>query len=127
MTTEQKPTPDDLRARIEAALPPEEFKEGEGADGYQNAAEHAAKVVLGIANRNPVAFKGALDDFREHPYGNAIEGLMTEEERTVLMDGRYGITGNQWGWAVGAVAYLTEQPPVPNPAIITIGSREPAP
>ena len=89
-------------------------------------AEHAAKVVLAVASRDPVAFKGALDHFREHPYGNAIGDLMTEEERSVLQDGRYGITGNQWGWAVGAVAYLTEQPPVPNPAIVTIGAREPA-
>lgn len=30
------------------------------------------------------------------------------------------ITGFQWGWAVNAAKYIVGQPPVPNPAIVTI-------
>lgn len=33
-----------------------------------------------------------------------------------------GLTGFMWGWAVNAAKYVVGEPPVPNPAIITIGS-----
>lgn len=34
---------------------------------------------------------------------------------------RLGLTGFQWGWAVNAARYCVELPPMPNPAIVTIG------
>jgi hypothetical protein len=47
---------------------------------------------------------------------------MTPEERAIVIEGQYGVTGFQWGWAVGTAAWLLEQPPVPNGAILHIGS-----
>jgi hypothetical protein len=32
-----------------------------------------------------------------------------------------GLSGFQWGWAVNAARYALSEPPVPNPAIVTIG------
>lgn len=108
---------------IEAAVPPAELAEGGGA-GYENAANHAAKVLLGVARRTPQAFGVALDSFRQDPFCRDIENLMTEPERAALFEGRWGITGFQWGWAVNTVAYLLEQAPVPNPAIWTLSAKE---
>jgi hypothetical protein len=111
---------------IEAAVPPEEFAAshpGEyGMEGYSNAGSYACKVILAIARRDPTGFKAALDIFRTDPYTRAIEELMTPEERAIVIEGQYGVTGFQWGWAVGTAAWLLEQPPVPNGAILHIGS-----
>lgn len=116
------------REDIDASVPPEEYAAkmvgAFGASGYNNAAYHACKILLQIASRDPVGFKAAMDAHRENPYGRDIENLMTPEERTLIMDGRYGLTGFQWGWAVNTAAYFTEQAPVPNGAIITIGVKE---
>lgn len=111
---------------IDAAVPPEQFGVG-GAEGYENAGNHACKILLGIARRDPIAFKVALDKFRADPFCDAIEDLMAPEEKRLLFEGRWGLTGFLWGFAVQTAAYLLEQAPVPNPAIITIGSRQNAP
>lgn len=124
MSEEANITPEELRARVEAAVSPEEFEGGEGMDGYENAANHAVKVLLAVASRDPASFKKALDTFRGDPYGRDIEALMTDEERSIVIEGNWGLTGFQWGWAVNTVAFLTEQPPVPNPALITINVKE---
>lgn len=110
--------------RIQKAVPCEEYERlhpGDyGEDGYENAASHAAKVLLGVAARSPVAFGEALDTFRKDPFTESIESLMTPEEKDLLFKGRFGLSGFQWGWAVNAAAALLEQPPVPNPAIWAI-------
>lgn len=115
----------ELKQRIDAAVPCDVFDREHGGDfgdgGYDNAARHCAKVLLRVAARDPEAFKGALDRFREHPYGDDLEQLMTADERAATMEGRFGVTGYQWGWAVNAVAHLLEQEAVPNPAIVTLG------
>jgi hypothetical protein len=83
-----------------------------------------AKTLLAIARRDPVGFGAALDVYRTDPYTSAIEALMTLEEREIVINGRLGVSGFQWGWAVQAVAYLLEQSPVPNGAIITLAPVE---
>jgi hypothetical protein len=116
---------------IDSAIPPNEFARrngGEvdimsdplaGAGGYENAANYACKVLLAAARRDPVAFKAALDEYRKDVFSDEIEKLLTEDERKEIMEGRYGVTGFQWGWAVQTAAYLTEQAPVGNPAVLT--------
>lgn len=108
---------------INNAVPPEEFAKGSaagafGTSGYNNAAYHACKILLQIATRDPVGFKAALDAYRAN-FSDEMQELMTPEERALIMDGRYGITGFQWGWALNTAAYFTEQAPVPNGAIIS--------
>lgn len=104
---------------IEKAVPPAAF-EGSMDDGYNNCANHACKVILAAARRSPVEFRKALDAFREDPYSHGIDELLTSEERDLLFEGEWGLTGFQWGWAVNTAAYLLEQAPVPNPAIMTL-------
>ena len=116
-------------ADIESAVDPVEYAkvthDGTAtAESYENCAHFAAKVLLGVARRDPVAFGKALDAFRAEPFSREIEALMTREERNTLFEGRWGVTGFMWGWAVNTVAYLLEQPPVPNPAIWTITPKE---
>lgn len=112
---------------IQQAIPPREFAslhpalEGTNWSAYENVANYVVKVLMGVAARNPVAFKAALDAFRADPYGREIDNLMTEEERYLTIgDPVWGASDYQWGWAVGTVAYFLEQDPVPNPAILTV-------
>lgn len=115
-----------LRQRIGDAIPCEEYERvhpGYGADGYENAGNHAAKILLRIAAGDPKAFKAALDSFRNDPYGHEIDSLMTPGELSILFGGRFGLTGFQWGWAVNAVAHLLEQEAVPNPAVMQISPK----
>lgn len=105
---------------INAAVHPDEFKGGQddGAGSYENGANWACKAVIGAARRDPIAFKAALDEYRTNPYTGAIDALLLPEERETLA--RFGLTGFMWGWAVGTAAWLLEQPPVPNGAILTL-------
>ena len=115
-----------LKQRIDAAISCAEYlrQHGKyGEAGYENAANHAAQMLLKVAARDPQAFKAALDSFRQNPYGNDIDSLMTAGERDLLFQGKFGLSGFQWGWAVNAVAHLLEQKAVPNPAIVTLGVR----
>ena len=112
---------------INKAIPPEEFAKIADAptgltsgSGYENAASYACKIILNAARRDPVAFKAAMDEFRKNPFSREIEKLLTEDERKEILHGYYGLTGFQWGWAVQTAAYLTEQAPVGNPAILTL-------
>lgn len=105
---------------VEAAVNPYDFRGDDGA-AYANAANFAAKTILAAARRSPVAFGAALDAYREDPHTRAIDALLTEDERAVVVEGSQGVTGFQWGWAVQTVAYLLEQAPVPNGAIMTFG------
>lgn len=107
---------------INSAVPPEEFSSTISMDSYENAANYACKVLIGIAKRDPIAFREALDAYRNNPYGNEIESLMTPDERAIVLEGRYGLTGFQWGWAVQTAAWLLGQPPAPNGAILTISA-----
>lgn len=118
---------------IQAALPPREYARlypekmaaspsaPDYLDPYENAANFIAKVLMGAASRDPIAFKQALNSYRNDPFGDEVEKQMTAEERYVTLgDPHWGATGHQWGWAVNLVAHFLEQDPVPNPAIWTI-------
>lgn len=111
-------------ADIEAAIHPERFANlsKPTSEGYENCARFAAKTLLSVARRDPVAFGKALDAYREDPTTRAIEDLMTPDERDMLFEGRWGLSGFMWGWACQTVAYLLEQEPVGNPALVTISS-----
>lgn len=109
----------ELRKRIDAAVPCADFT-GDTDAGYENAANHLAKVLLAVASRAPEAFGRGLDAHREDAFANEIEKLLTPDERAVLFEGRWGVTGFQWGWALNVVASLLEQGAVPNPAIWTV-------
>lgn len=114
---------------IEAAVPPDQYVAAADADdprgaAYENAANHAVKVYLAAARRSPVRFKKALDRYRsKEDSGQSLDALLTAEERAIVLEGRWGLTGFQWGWAINTVAYLLEQPSVPNPAIIILGEE----
>lgn len=114
-------------ADIEKAVDPVEYDRLHHDDtvplddaGYENCANYAVKVLVGVARRDPPAFKAALDAFRADPFSREIEKLMTREEKNILFEGQWGLTGFMWGWAVNTTAYLLEQAPVPNPAIWTL-------
>lgn len=110
-------TPQEVLATIEQAVSPE-TPEGQTYDG---TARFAAQRILAAARRDPETFGRALDAYRQNPYCSDIDALLTEDDREIIMTGRWGVTGFQWGWAVQTVAWLLEQPSVPNGAILTIG------
>ena len=85
--------------------------------GYEGSAEYASKCLLDAARRDPAVFGAALDQYRANPYGRDLDELLLDDERQFLNS---TLTGFQWGWAVGIVAFLLEQGPVPNPAIVTL-------
>lgn len=106
---------------IESAVHPDEFTLPDPSDygpAYDNAARWTAKSLLAAARRDPVAFREALDEYRQNPYGRALDELLTPEEREAAGQ----LTGFQWGWAVQTVAYLLEQQSVPNPALVVINT-----
>ena len=105
----------DLAAAVARAVSPLT-----GATSYSSCAEHAAQRLLAAASRDPEAFAAAAEKYREDPYGEDLDNLLTRQDRHAIFEGRHGITGFQWGWAVNAVFFLTGQDAGPNPAIVPI-------
>lgn len=106
--------------KVEAAVHPKQFKKPDGDDGgaaYNNAATWGAKCLLAAARRDPIAFGAAMDVYRKDPHTDAFDGLLLPDERDEIG----GFSGFMWGWAVQACAYLLEQAPVPNGAVLIIG------
>lgn len=104
----------------------------ETATDYGAAADYIAKLIL-------LAFRADLELAKaptERTYSRRDDG--TTDWSTVVVPDLYdrlkdrlspedaefigGCTGFMWGWAVNAARAVMELPPVPNPAIITVGS-----
>jgi hypothetical protein len=106
---------------------------------YDDYGRAVAKLVLGFLERHPEASDKPADSEHEWPTKpdgtpdwNAtpsitVEGLYDYIKR-VEPDWKeanqhvFGeMTGFMWGWGVNAARRCLELPPVPNPAIVTIG------
>lgn len=141
-TGEKTMSPVEMRAHIEAAPAPDsaEFD-------YDGAARFLAKHVLAYFLAHPehaqlpASAKYEFVESRERPDGegwkecgtdywgrtvgidlwqNCVKPSLSESDYEAVSD----FTGFMWGWAVNAARYCVELPPVPNPALVTIGSAE---
>lgn len=133
---DERDTPEVVRARVMASLSRAEPRD------YGDAADMAAGMVLTYFDRTPEA--------RDWPAGRGGKWVDVEtgepwtgdpqwdrmeyrpapgpdlyEQVKAMSEGRLsdlGLSGFQWGWAVNAAKYAVGAPPVPNPAIMTVGS-----
>lgn len=86
--------------------------EAEGAFHVKATGELATQEELRSLN---------FEDMEFRPTGPDLYSTV-KELRPDLYDEIFSqMTGFQWGWAVNAAKYIVGAPPVPNPAIITIG------
>lgn len=131
---EPAPTPDEgnewfvLRDKVRDAAP--------NPDTYDGCALRAARLILEYFDEDEE--REALPT--ENVYAKDTDGQLVWEDEgrslKLVQPGLYevmkeagiteleylGLTGFQWGWAVNAARHIKGLPPVPNPAIITIGS-----
>lgn len=135
---EPAPGPDEgdsaeaVRERVLAAA-----LRGGDAQGYSDCADMIAGMILLFWQAHPeaVSWPASQDHHYELPDGTVIKGWH-ESAKMVLTgpdlsdavnaftEGKLdalGPTGFMWGWAVNTARWITGQPPVPNPAIITLG------
>ncbi len=124
-------SPAEMRAYLEKAHDP---------SSYDGCANVCARIVLGVLERHPEAQSLPAD--RDVEWPKKADGSMDwDAPPIVLREGVYEfiqrvepetyathkaavfseLTGFMWGWAVNAARYALELPPVPNPAIVTIG------
>jgi len=107
---------------VNNSVPCEDYA-GTGMDGYSNAAYFATKMLLKCATNEPERFFAEADKFRSNPYSDAFLSMSPDGDKTLdelLMRGRFGLTGFQWGYAVNTALMMLKQPPAPNPALLTI-------
>ena len=97
-------TREQVRARIMARPSP---LEGDGPKTYDEAADCLAKAFVLVVEKNPKALGEDLYNAANVWWPGLGNWL-------------HGPTGFMVGWAVNCVRWLYEQPPVPNPAIITV-------
>lgn len=83
----------------------------EGEEGYNLAADYAARIMYEHFMADPENARKDEPEFYER--------LMQSPEWKQLQ-GRYGLSGFQYGWAMNLARALVELPPLPNPAIFTI-------
>lgn len=81
-------------------------------NNYDGAARYCGKLVLEFMEANPT-FEGDLYD--------GLNKRVTEEDREKCLS---ELSGFMWGWAENAARYALSKPPVPNPAIMTIGGQD---
>jgi hypothetical protein len=103
---------------------------------YDDAGRAVAKAVLMFLERHPEA--SDMPAVSEHEWPKKADGSPDwEAQPTIIREGLYdyikrtepgygdaqfaGMTGFMWGWGVNAARRCLELPPVPNPAIVTIG------
>lgn len=67
----------------------------------------------------------SFDDMEFRPTGPDLYETVKAQRPDLYDDVFSQMTGFQWGWAVNAAKYIVGAPPVPNPAIMTIGAAEP--
>jgi hypothetical protein len=130
-TGEKTMSPVEMRAKLEAQEQPE---------GYDGTATYAGKLILhfllddpsraSIPNENVYdreAFRRdgkPWDKFSDYIVQAGLYEVMRDAGEPWAEVTRLDLTGFMWGWAVNAARYCVELPPVPNPAIITVGSAE---
>jgi hypothetical protein len=78
---------------------------------YSEGAGVAARAILEFWEANP-DFDTSIDPYETIKSQN--EGLK-----------KLGLTGFMWGWAYNAARYCRDEPPQPNPAILTIEIPDP--
>lgn len=132
-------TPEEFRAYIEAHQ----------GGGYEGCANRAALAILQLFETVPGSstWPGETEtEFYLRSTGEVIptaEGwrrynepdvdhrkvgpdlyASVKEGRSDLYDDVWSqLTGFQWGWAVNAAKYMVGEPPIPNPAIVEVGTR----
>lgn len=111
-----------LLAAVEGALPPPEYAKANPGTwrsvyGYRNCAYYTVQRFLAAAKREPVLFGQAIEQYRATHESKPIDALLPPDEAAIIFD---DLTGYQWGWAVSAALRLLEQPPIENPAVVTI-------
>lgn len=132
-------TPQELREEIMAAKHPD-LAGLHGGDGYSNAANYCAKLVLELFERHPelasVPMNGKYEYDRDSADWKAawdarkivVEGLDDAIKRVEpgFMQTTFdlGLSGFQWGWAVNAARYCMALPPTTNPALLTITLKD---
>lgn len=102
----------------------------EDATDYDNMARYAAKLILVFLLEDPSRASIPSENvYKKGPDGE-IDWSNMEVETPGLYDvmkeagsdiDELGLSGFMWGWAVNAARRCVELPPVPNPAIVTLG------
>jgi len=111
---------------VNNSVPCEDFV-GPDEEGYSNAAYYATKMLIKCSANEPERFFEEAEKFRNNPYSDAFLSMSPDGDKTLdelLMQGRYGLTGFQWGYAIHTALWMMGQPPAPNPALLTIRGGE---
>ncbi len=123
---------DSMKAAIGGAEPAEsmtaqEMKDqilasemSEGFD-YNGAAMYTAKLVLLWLEEDPTRAQTPSENTYDEDYQVVTSGWYEQIKEANDDLAEMGLTGFMWGWAVNAARRCLELPPVPNPAIMTIG------
>ncbi len=117
-TRDEQMDVDAFRAWIEAAP--------DSPASYDDAARYAAKRILAFYQANPEAVNVPTNGQYEERDGEWVKtgpdlyDLISEADPSFR---DLGLTGFQYGWAVNAARRCWELPPVPNPAIVTVGGE----
>lgn len=124
---EEQRTPEQLREHIETHR---------GPSGYESSANEACHRILLTYEARPEAVQWPAEPEGHIEKGPENGGMgrwvhdgpdlytAVKEQTDGLGDvsmSDLGLTGFQWGWAVNAAKYIVGAPPVPNPAILTVG------
>lgn len=116
---EERMDPVKMRAEIEAQ---------EGPSDYNGTAMYAAKLILHYFLDDPARAQYPNEtEYEKNADGSTDFSRVKTPDLYARMkaDGidlaALDLTGFMWGWAVNAARYCVELPPVPNPAIVTIG------
>lgn len=119
-------TVQEMAASIMAVTP-------DDANTYDGCARYAAKLIMEWLLEDPSRAAGPTENVYElgddgrmvWPAVVVTAGWydrMKEDGHAGALE-QLGLTGFQWGWAVNAARRCVELPPVPNPAIVTIGAE----
>lgn len=126
-TKDEGMSPAEMKAMLEA--------KDDDTDGYDAHAQVMAKYLVRLYEKYPeIAYCPTEDVYRKDDNGETIwEGpaLVTglsevakrewPDESHPFRQALSEATGFSWGWAVNAARYCLDLPPVPNPAILTVG------
>lgn len=113
-----------LRDRIMATERTAEFD-------YSSCCDYIAKLILLAFEADPELTKAPVENvYAKNPDGStnwdeiAVLGLWTRLKERLSpedLEAISGMSGFMWGWSVNAAHACLGLPPVPNPAILTIG------
>ena len=121
-----EPAPDEkVRSTMEMA---ERIRATTGPSDYSGTAEWCAHLILDWLEADPTRAQGPTENVYRVEDGKTIYAAPYAEVGwydRMKADGidlaSLDLTGFMWGWAVNAARAIVELPPVPNPAIMTIG------